>query len=88
MSANQVCDQRALRQSKEARLMTTPMHGHLTEFLTGYIAHLGRKAEPPVSRHLEDMASRLPEFDAETLESLWCDIALWLDRRPQGNRRD
>lgn len=59
--------------------MTTPMHGHLTEFLTGYIAHLGRKAEPPVSRHLEDMASRLPEFDAETLESLWCDIALWLD---------
>ncbi|EKV26629.1 hypothetical protein C882_2256 [Caenispirillum salinarum AK4] len=59
--------------------MTTTMHAHLSDFLAGYVAGLGRDAAPAVARRLDDMARRLPEWEAEALECLYRDIALWFD---------
>lgn len=61
--------------------MSTTMHAHLSEFLTGYVAGLGRDAAPApsVAKRLTDMARGLPEWEAEALECLYRDIALWFD---------
>lgn len=55
------------------------MHAHLSDFLADYIRGLSAVAPDHASPGLREVARCVPDYDADTLEALYQDIARWLD---------
>lgn len=66
---------------KQEGQLSTTMHTHLSDFLAGYVVSLGRDATsaPHIAKRLTDMATSMVGWEADALECLYRDIALWFD---------